>query len=395
MNDPIITCSSGEGKNVAISVIRVGGFASLHDFQVLFTRDLNSLKPREVYLSRIICPNDGLVDEVTVVFFPEPNSYSGENILEIYAHGNRLTVKKIINLFRKNKLARLADPGEFTKRALSNKKLTLSQVEGLDLVLNAKNKVSLTQGLSLLSGGLNKEYEKLIDSFEVFRSSLEVEMDFSADVGEEISRANISQNFQTFSKNLKHLYAKANLGKKHFGSLNIGLFGLPNAGKSTFFNSILKRNRAIISEIKGTTRDYITEYIEINDEEFGLIDTAGLRETEDKIEALGVRSSYEFFSSSFFKVLLISCVELREFTDFDLIKDSDLIIFTKCKNIEYEYFQAKFGNCLKNKTIIFVDKINDYHGLFLCLLNNEVYEAFLRGNELVETLGNFGPIGPA
>ena len=322
----IIACSSGNQQNVAISIVRLSGFESLSELSKFFSINLDSIKPKLVYFTKIVTPLGQLLDEINLVFFKGPNSYNGENILELYVHGNKMNVQRIINLFVGSGIAKLAQNGEFTLRALRNKKLSLSQVEGLNQFLNSTTEYDLKEGMSLLSGSLNEEYTRIYDSFKALKIYFEIEMDFSDDVGSEQINNDLQAKFKEFSDCYSKLHARAKAGKKRFLTLDICLFGLPNSGKSTFFNTLLNEERAIVSASPGTTRDYISEFLYYKGNEYKLVDTAGVRKTDDEIERHGVARSKQLLSRSFFKLLVVDIADLNK--EYDLT-GFDLVLFTK------------------------------------------------------------------
>jgi tRNA modification GTPase len=325
---PIIACSTGTNANSAMAVIRISGFKSLSQFNVFFTKDLTGpIEPRKVYFTSLVLQGQ-FIDDVCITFFEGPKSYNGENILEISVHGNMLNVERILGLFQSYAGCRLASAGEFTYRALKNKKIDLSQVEGLDLFLNAQSGYALEQGLSLLSGNLHDTYLELYDLFLIHKSSLELSIDFSDDIGEEAARDYYLKSLDQFSSKFSSLVKR--VGPMGPGLLQpeIVLAGLPNSGKSSFFNFLLSDERAIVSSTAGTTRDYLTEFIKIGDVRYKLIDTAGIRESSDLIEAEGVRRSKSKLTNAFYRVLLINPFEISTGFD-DLLKNEfDLILFT-------------------------------------------------------------------
>ena len=237
-----------------------------------------------------------------------------------------MNVQRIIDLFVANGVAKLAQNGEFTLRALRNKKLSLPQVEGLNQFLNSNTEYDLKEGISLLNGSLNDEYTQLYDSFKALKICLEIEMDFSDDVGSERISNDLQVKFKEFSDSYRKLHARAKAGEKRFLTLDICLFGLPNSGKSTFFNTLLNEERAIVSPSPGTTRDYISEFLYYKGNEYKLVDTAGVRKTDDEVERHGVVKSKQLMSKSFFKLLVIDIADLNDVYDF---ADFDLVLFTK------------------------------------------------------------------
>ncbi len=344
-DDTIIACSSGNSANVAISIIRISGKDFLDKIKPFIPVERIKLETRKAYFTKLYDKDETVVDEVVVVFFKGPNSYNGEDILEISCHGNKLNVQKIISIFIDNCGFKLANPGEFTERALRNGKMNISQVEGLDLLLNANNIFSLKQGYSLLSGELQEDFLKLQQAYMNHKSAIELGFDFLEDIGEE----GFNENFKSTLNELKilvdKLYKRASLSTTGLIEPEIVLFGPPNAGKSTLFNQILGSDRAIVSPQAGTTRDYISEAISIKNNAFKLIDTAGIRFSEDSIESQGIELSKRFAQKAFFKVLL---VDTSADFNFDSFKDFkyDLCLLTHSTEA-YDGTNKGFNQLLK------------------------------------------------
>ncbi len=196
-NDIIIGCSSGNMSNAALSVIRISGDFLLTTFQSFFSRSLQGISPRKMYLTKIV-DSGNILDELLFCFFEAPNSYSGENILELYPHGNVLNVQRIVNSFVATFNLRPARPGEFTFRAFVNRKLNFAQVEGLELLLNANSQFAFNQGLQVLSGDLFRSYRHLYDEFVSMKSAINLLIDFSDDVGEVEAKSLFLTSFNNF-----------------------------------------------------------------------------------------------------------------------------------------------------------------------------------------------------
>lgn len=307
-DSPIIACSTGTDANTAIAIIRLSGFKSLSSLQPFFSFSLSKVKSRYSHLTNIIS-GDQVWDNGLLVFFPEGQSYTGENVLELSVHGNQLNVQRILNLFVKESGFRLAHPGEFTYRALKNKKLSLSQVEGLDMLLNANSNLMLSQGLDILQGELHEQYLALYDSFLKLKAAVDLSIDFSEDVGEEESKKLFNDSFTHFSNILDSLHSRTQGNVSSLLAPEVVLVGQTNAGKSSLFNLLVKQNRSIVSSIAGTTRDYITELIHIDGTNYKLVDTAGIRESTDVIENIGIDRAFEILKRSFFKILIINPFE--------------------------------------------------------------------------------------
>lgn len=327
-NLPIIACSTGSNGNSAISVIRLSGENFLPYINKFFSIDIESIKHRYAYVCDLV-DNESTLDNVVITFFKGPNSYNGEDILEISVHGNQLNVNRVISLFTDKSSFRLAKEGEFTYRALQNKKLTLSQVEGLDLLLNANSSLMLSQGLDTLQGSLHKSYLKLHNLFLKVKASVEISIDFFEDVGEEIADKNLKESLISFKLHLENLNYRVQGNVESLMSPSVVLVGQTNAGKSSFFNEVLRDGRSIVSSIAGTTRDYISESFCINNTNFRLIDTAGVRDSDDQIEQIGIERTLRLMDEAFYSILVINPFE-TDIRGFERLynKSFDLLILT-------------------------------------------------------------------
>lgn len=307
-DQPIIACSTGLNSNTAIAVIRLSGFKAISELQPFFSFPLSKIKSRYSHLTNIIF-NERVFDNGLMVFFPKENSYTGENVLELSVHGNLINIQNILDLFVRNGNFRSAHPGEFTYRALKNKKLSLSQVEGLDMLLNANSNLMLSQGLDVLQGQLYEQYVGLYESFLKLKAAVEISIDFSEDVGEEESNKLFRETFRIFKDKLDALHTRTQGSVSSLLAPEVVLVGQTNAGKSSLFNLLVKHNRSIVSNIAGTTRDYISEVISIDGTNFNLVDTAGIRESGDLIENLGIERAFEILDRAFVKILIINPFE--------------------------------------------------------------------------------------
>jgi tRNA modification GTPase len=368
----IIACASGAHAHAAIAVIRLSGFKQLSDFQPFFTLQLEPVKPRTMVRAKLTSSGD-MVDDICFCYFAAPASYTGENLLELYVHGNTLNVERILALFQTQEFVRLAQPGEFSLRALQNKKLTLSQVEGLDLFLNASTPLALNQGMALLHGDLHQAYLDLFVSYKHHKAALELLLDFHEDVGEEEGRAQLNESWKTFYAQLSSLQKRLDPHSSRLLRPEIVIAGLPNAGKSTLFNRWLGEERAIVSAQAGTTRDYIAEDVQIAGVTYRLVDTAGVREAQDKIESRGIELTQQRLARAFYSVLLINPFEsdvgeLKKLTEHSF----DLIVFT---HADCEGFaKAMEGLVLSGQTLITGKNDNDFSDIG-GLVNKKYVEA--------------------
>ena len=305
---PIVACSTGLLQNSAIALIRLSGFndfSGLAPFLIGPIEPLIRPRPREAMLCHLV-QGGGILDKVILTYFKAPHSFTGENLVELGVHGNQINVQRILELFTSTKKFRLAHPGEFAYRALKNGKLSLFEVEALDLFLNASSKSVLDQANKLMGGELAQAYLALRDSFLRIKSSVELSLDFLQDVGETQARHHFSHSLQDFGENLSALRRKTRSSLSNVMSPDIVLVGRPNTGKSSLFNRFLQESRSIVSPEEGTTRDYISEYISFRDIQFRLIDTAGIREAKQEVEREGIARSIRLIEQAFFKILLVN-----------------------------------------------------------------------------------------
>ncbi|MBC77272.1 MAG: hypothetical protein CME64_14775, partial [Halobacteriovoraceae bacterium] len=388
-DSPIVACSSGNTSNCAIAVIRFSGFKDLSIFSKFLSIPVKNIKARKAHYCDLI-HNGELVDQVVAVFFKGPNSYNGENVLELSVHGNTLNVDRILDLFTEETNFRLAQPGEFSYRALKNKKLNLSQIEGLDLLLNANSAFSLQQGFSLMNGGLQKSYLDLHKKYLNHRSSVELSIDFLEDIGEEEGNRQLEESFSLLIDSIKRLERRVRGDSSKLLNPEIVLVGQPNSGKSTFFNALLGEERSIVTNIAGTTRDFITETVNLEGINFRLVDTAGIRQSKDKIEMEGVKRALDLVESGFLKILLVNPFEFNP-KYFEILNDVvfDVVIVT---HSDLEGFKDALENLFSIDS--FQTLVNESELVNLSEFNFKDLNAQLFGNLNISNLaGKSGPMG--
>ena len=294
-NDTIIALATSSGIG-AIAVIRLSGKNSIEIVNRFFnskfgSKDLKAVKSHTVHLGNII-ENNTIIDEVLVTVFKDPNSYTGENVVEISCHGSVYIQQEILQLFLKNGV-RHADPGEFTLRAFLNGKMDLSQAEAVADLIASDSKASHQIAMQQMRGGFSSEIGGLREQLLNFASLIELELDFAEEDVEFADRKQFRELIFKISKVLKHLIDSFALGNVFKNGIPIAIVGEPNVGKSTLLNALLNEEKAIVSEIPGTTRDAIEDEIIIDGVAFRFIDTAGIRETKDVIESIGIKKTFE------------------------------------------------------------------------------------------------------
>ena len=292
--DTIIALSTALGA-AAIGVIRLTGPEAISTTEQLFRarskKRLKEQKSHTVHLGDIV-DGEQLIDEVLVSVFKNPHSYTGEDVIEISCHGSRYIQEKIIQLFIHRGI-RPAKAGEFTLRAFINGKMDLAQAEAVADVIASENEASHQVAMQQMRGGISAEIKQLRQELLDFASLIELELDFTEEDVEFADKSAFEAlliKINTLLKKLIDSFALGNVIKK---GVPIAIVGPPNAGKSTLLNTLLKEDKAIISSIAGTTRDSIEDEITIEGIGFRFIDTAGIRETQNEIEQIGIKKAFE------------------------------------------------------------------------------------------------------
>lgn len=277
----------------AIGVLRISGAQSFEIVQKLFpSKNLKEQQANTLHVG-FLKEKENILDEVVLSLFKKPASYTGEDVIEISCHGSPYVQQEVLEALISNG-ARLAKAGEFTLRAFLNKKLDLTQAEAVGDLIASNTKASQNAALKNMRGGFSKVLKDLREELIKFSSLIELELDFSEEDVEFADRHQFSLLIEKISETVKQLMESFKLGNVIRNGVSVAIVGKPNAGKSTLLNSLLNENRAIVSEIAGTTRDTIEEMINIKGILFRLIDTAGIREhSQDIIENMGVEKSKE------------------------------------------------------------------------------------------------------
>ena len=243
----------------------------------------------EKYENREI-PENAVLDEVLVSYFKEPKSYTTENMCEINTHGGNLVVKKILELCLKNG-AEMAEPGEFTKRAFLNGRIDLLQAESVIDIIDAKSEKELRAGMNQLEGRLSRKIHEIKKKIMDVMVNVEVDIDYPEYDLDEVTVSEIENMLENVSEDLYCLEKSFEDGKLLKDGVKTAIIGRPNAGKSSLLNCILNEDRAIVTEIEGTTRDTIEEFVTIEGVPLKLIDTAGIHEAKDEVERIGISKS--------------------------------------------------------------------------------------------------------
>ena len=305
-NDSIIALATPSGRG-AISVIRISGEDAINivskKFNSISGKKLKNQKTHTIHLGHII-ENNRIIDEVLVSVFKNPSSYTGENVVEISCHGSSYIQQEIIQLFLKNG-CRMADNGEFTMRAFLNGKMDLSQAEAVADVIASNSSASHQLAIQQMRGGITNELKDLRTKLLDFAALIELELDFSGEDVEFADRTKFKELVVTISSVLKKLIDSFSFGNAMKNGIPVAIIGEPNVGKSTLLNSLFNEEKAIVSEIAGTTRDAIEDELIIEGVAFRFIDTAGIRQTNDIVESIGIKKTFEKAENAQLLIFLI------------------------------------------------------------------------------------------
>lgn len=301
MTDTIIAIATPP-QNGAIGILRLSGPLAKTE-ALKFFRDSQGQKifhpkPRHFLFGHLVNEHEQILDDCLVVFMSGPNSYTGEDVVEFHCHGNLLLLKKILKLFLEHTDIRAAEPGEFTKRAFLNGRMDLAQAESVHEIITAGSEASLKASLKNLDGRLSKIIHNMRDQFKTALALVEASFEFSEEDIQTFDRNEVLALLKKSHENLLQLEQAYQTSKLYDYGVSVAIVGPPNVGKSSLLNALMVEERAIVTEIPGTTRDVIEGSRMIEGVRFIFRDTAGLRETQDVVESAGIRRSQEWIEKS-------------------------------------------------------------------------------------------------
>jgi tRNA modification GTPase len=351
--DTIVALATPHGVG-AIAVIRLSGNEAISVVEKSFTnKDLKrkklSDKPGNTIHFGLLCDDETIVDEVLVSVFKAPHSYTGEDSVEISCHGSHFIQQQILHLMVKNG-ARMANGGEYTMRAFLNGKFDLSQAEAVADLIASNSNVSHQVAMNQMRGGFSNKIKVLRDNLIDFASLIELELDFSEEDVEFADRVELKNLVISIQRIIERLVDSYEVGNVIKNGIPVAIVGKPNAGKSTLLNALLQEEKAIVSEIPGTTRDTIEDEISIGGVLFRFIDTAGIRDTSDVIEQIGVNKALQAMQKSAIVIYLFDAHELsRRDIEIEVEKIKEhigtsqlLIVCNKIDTEDLDYLQKEF-----------------------------------------------------
>jgi tRNA modification GTPase len=309
--DTIVALATPSGAG-AVAIIRISGSNAIviasDVFRSVRNKDLTKQKTHTIHLGHIM-DGEKTLDQVLVSLFKNPNSYTGEDVVEISCHGSVFIQQQIIQLLLR-KGCRMAQAGEFTLRSFLNGKMDLSQAEAVADLINSDNEASHQIAMQQMRGGFSNEIAKLREELLNFASLIELELDFAEEDVEFADRTQFKDLVNRIEFVLKRLIDSFAVGNVIKNGIPVAIVGEPNVGKSTLLNALLNEERAIVSDIAGTTRDTIEDELVINGIGFRFIDTAGIRDTKDVVESIGIQKTFEKIEQAQVILFLVDCSKL-------------------------------------------------------------------------------------
>lgn len=410
MNEETIIALATPSGMGAISIIRISGSKAISITEKLFkpkgNKILSKQKSHTVHLGNLM-KNNFVLDEVLVTIFIGPNSYTGEDTIEISCHGSTYIQQKIIDLYIENGI-RVASPGEFTLRAFLNGKMDLNQAEAVADLIASENEGSHNLAIQQMKSGFSNDLKKLRSELLHFSSMIELELDFSQEDVEFAERNEFKELINKITKELGDLINSFSSGNVLKNGIAVAIAGKPNAGKSSLLNTLLNEDKAIVSNIPGTTRDSIEDSLIIDGIKFRFTDTAGLRKTDDIIELKGIEKTKEKIRQAKILIYLfdINDTNLDEInSDLESFKRKDLSVilvrnkvdleivskdlFKELKNLNFLEISANDNNSiniLKNKLLDEVNILNPHTDTIVS--NSRHYQALINAMTAIKDVSN-------
>tara|TARA_B100000902_G_C27221215_1_gene869770 strand:- start:1 stop:1332 length:1332 start_codon:yes stop_codon:yes gene_type:complete len=374
----IYALSSGPGVS-GVAIIRISGSEASKVIKSLTGKEIP--KPRVATLRKINNINTSeLIDEGIIIWFPGPESYTGEDMVEIHVHGGKAVVLSVQNEISKIENCRLAEPGEFTKLAFQNGKINLLKAESIADLISAETEIQRLQAVKIMRGKSSDKFNELREKLLKILSYIEAKIDFPDEDIPEKNLENIKQDSIEVLKNIKKILDDQNVGEIIREGFKIAIVGPTNAGKSSLLNNLSNREVAIVSEVAGTTRDVVETHLNIDGYPVIISDTAGIRDSKDEIEKKGIKLSFKKAENSDLKLVVVDAksVDLSGFLT-DLLKNDSILVINKSdllkkaldpkilklnpvlisikENLNIDLLISKIKNCLKNKFITSEDII--------------------------------------
>lgn len=340
-----IATPPGEG---AISIIRISGPDAFSVTQKIFTKPIQSYPTHTAHYGKIVDAQGNAIDSVLLLIMRNPKSYTGEDSIEICCHGGSLITRHVLKrVFEAG--ARPAKPGEFSLRAYLNGKIDLAQAEAVQQLIHAKNELALQSAEKQLEGALSKVISQFQKELTEIAAILEAWVDFPEEGLEFATTEEMRQTLEEICKRMEHLHATFHHGKVIHEGISLCLLGSPNVGKSSLMNALLGKERAIVTDIAGTTRDLLEEELRLGDLHFRLIDTAGVRKTQEIVEQEGIRRSQKTMQEADLVLLLLDASKPLTENDLELLtkvpKQKTILVWNKI-DLKIPYTPIPWHSCV-------------------------------------------------
>ncbi|WP_028992569.1 tRNA uridine-5-carboxymethylaminomethyl(34) synthesis GTPase MnmE [Thermoanaerobacter thermocopriae] len=381
--DTIAAISTFPGE-AGIGIVRISGDDALEIISKIFkpykAKDIKKVKSHTLHYGHIVDPEtQEIYDEVLVSIMKKPNTYTREDIVEINCHGGIVITSKILELVLKQG-ARLAEPGEFTKRAFLNGRIDLSQAEAVIDIITAKTMLANKYAQKQLAGYVGSRIKEMKDKIMGLLVHLLALIDFPEEDVEELERKEMLETAKEIVEDIDKLIVSSESGRIIREGLKTAIIGKPNVGKSSLLNALLKENRAIVTDIPGTTRDIIEEYINVKGIPIKLIDTAGIRDTDELVEKIGVERSKEVLAEA--DLILFMLDASRELSEedyhiFDILTEKNIIFVLNKIDLPKKIDESKLKSLIKDGIII---EVSTVERIGLEKLENAIYDLVFRGD---------------
>lgn len=381
MKETIAAISTATGE-AGIGIVRMSGEDSVEIADKVFRhigqKNLTEIKNRMMSYGHIIDENGKVIDEVLIVKMMAPNTYTRENMVEIYTHGGIISVRRVLNLLLDNG-ARIAEAGEFTKRAFLNGRLDLSQAEAVIDIIKAKTDESFDQSIKQLEGSLTGIITEISDEVTKMMGIIIANIDFPEDDVEEYQYETLLKDANKVKENINTLIEGSNRGRLLRDGINTVILGKPNVGKSSLLNAMLRYEKAIVTDIPGTTRDIIEDYVNLDGILLKITDTAGIRETEDKVEAIGVSRAVKSIEGADLIIAIFDGSEKFDENDEEILKlleGKKSIVLVNKADLESKNSEDELKNFFGNRDYM---NVSIKKGTILDI-ENKIKDMFFSGN---------------
>ena len=375
----IYALSSGRGPS-GIAIIRLSGKDTLKIAQ-LISKEKN-IKSREANLCKFYNPtNNHIIDEGLILWFPGPNSYTGEDLAEFHVHGSNAVISLFLDVLSKQPNSRMAEPGEFTKIAFQNNKIDLLEAESIGDLIHSETELQRQQAVQIMQGNASSHYNNLREKLIKALAYIEAKIDFAEDDLPDTVLKQVKTTVQEISSEVKKILDNQKIGEKIREGFKVSIAGEVNAGKSSLLNLLSKRKAAIVSNEKGTTRDIIEVYLNIDGYPVILADTAGIRETENKVEKEGVSLAIKKIEESDLNLMLFDITSDRIDSLIEKnIKENSIIVFNKSD------LSSKIKKEFKNDDVVLISvKENKNIDKLVSLIKKQLKDKFIKNENILVT----------